>query len=113
VDPDSQLAAQFGIDYRNTGLTPKQVAMLEFSEHLTLAPATITEAHHKELGDHGWRPEDIVDIVHIVALYSYMVRIADGLGVEMEADRGWEQLAERLPFKTQMSPKVFWGHNRY
>ena len=81
--------------------------MLEFAEHLTLDPATISEANHQELRDNGWRDEDIVDIVHIVALYSYMVRIADGLGVEMEADRGWEPLAEGLPFKTQTTAKVF------
>jgi uncharacterized protein YciW len=72
--------------------------MLEFSEHLTIEPASISEEHHEALGDHGWKEEDIVDMVHIVALYAYMNRIAHGLGVEMEADSGWEPLMESLPF---------------
>ena len=72
--------------------------MLEFAEYLTLEPASISKAHHQELGDHGWSEEDIVDMVHIVALYAYMNRIAHGLGVEMETDSGWEPLVERLPF---------------
>lgn len=81
--------------------------MLEFAEHLTLDPANITAAHHDELRDHGWQDADIVDMVHIVALYSYMVRVADGLGVELEPGRGWEEVEERLPFKDATTPKDF------
>ena len=81
--------------------------MLEFAEHLTLDPANITSAHHDELRDHGWKDADIVDMVHIVALYSYMVRVADGLGVELEPGRGWEEVEERLPFKDNTTPKHF------
>ena len=81
--------------------------MLEFAEHLTFDPANITASHHAELRDHGWRDEDIVDMVHIVALYSYMVRVADGLGVELEPGRGWEAVEERLPFKHASVPKPF------
>jgi hypothetical protein len=39
-----------------------------------------------------------VDIVHITAHYNYMVRIADGLGVELDIGRGWEPMAEKLSF---------------
>ena len=107
ADPESQMARQFGDDYRNSGLTPKQVAMLEFVEHLTFSPSTITNAFHNELREYGWMDADIVDMVHITALYSFMVRIADGLGVEMEAGRGWEPVAERLPFKDEITQKTF------
>ena len=81
--------------------------MLEFAEHLTLDPANITAAHHDELRSHGWQDADIVDMVHIVALYSYMVRVADGLGVELEPGRGWENVEEKLPFKDASTPKSF------
>ena len=81
--------------------------MLEFAEHLTLDPANITADHHEELRSHGWKDADIVDMVHIVALYSYMVRVADGLGVDLEPGRGWEPLAEKLPFKEQSTDKPF------
>ena len=81
--------------------------MLEFAEQLTLDPANVTELNHKELRSHGWTDEDIIDMVHIVALYSYMVRVADGLGVELEQGKGWESLVEKLPFREQSTKKTF------
>ncbi|MFQ6030801.1 MAG: peroxidase-related enzyme [Dehalococcoidia bacterium] len=106
-DPDSQLAQQVGNDYHNAGLTPKQVAMLEFAEFLTLHPANVTQSHTQELRDAGWTDEDIVDIVHISALFNYMVRVADGLGIELQADRGWDHLVEKLDFHEEATPKDF------
>jgi hypothetical protein len=46
-------------------------------------------------------------MVHVVALYNYMVRIADGLGVEMEAGREWEPVADKLPFAEGNRHKPF------
>lgn len=105
--PDSQLARQLGDDYRNAGLTSKQVAMLEFAEFLTVDPANVRAEFVDELRQAGWTDEDIVDIVHITALYNYMVRIADGLGVELDTGRGWEPLADRLSFRDKTAPKSF------
>lgn len=106
-DPNSQLARQLGGNYRNAGLTPKQVAMLEFAEFLTVDPANMTAANVQELRDVGWADEDIIDIVHIVALFNYMVRVADGLGIELETAKGWEPLAEKLSFQGKTTPKSF------
>ena len=92
-DPDSQLAQQMGHDYRNAGLTHKQFIMLEFAEVLTLDPGNMKLEFVEELRNVGWTDEDIVDIVHITALYNYMVRVVDGLGIEFDTGAGWEQLA--------------------
>ena len=102
--PDSRLAEQGGADYRNAGLTPRQVAMLEFAECLTIDPGNMTADHVESLRDAGWADEDVVDIVHITALYNYMVRIADGLGVEIDAD--WAPMVDKLAFREQSTPKT-------
>ncbi len=81
--------------------------MLEFAEFLTVDPANVKEENVRLLRDVGWTDEDIIDIVHITALYNYMVRVADGLGVELETDRGWEPLAEKLHFRGDTAPKSF------
>ena len=107
ADPDSQLAEQVGEDYHNANLTPKQVAMLEFAESLTLDPGNTKAAYVEELKSVGWIDEDIVDIVHITCLFNYMDRLADGLGVELDTDRGWEPLLEKLAFKDDSTPKEF------
>ena len=106
-DPDSQLAQKMGADYRNAGLTQKQVAMLEFAEFLTLDPGNMKSEYVKALLDVGWTDEDIVDIVHITALYNYMATVADGLGIELDADAGWEGLPDKLPFRDSSTPKSF------
>ena len=55
----------------------------------------------------GWADEDIVDIVHITCLFNYMDRLADGLGVELDSDRGWEPMLDKLAFKDDSTPKEF------
>ena len=107
ADPDSQLAEQAGDDYHNANLTPKQVAMLEFAESLTIDPGNTKAAYVEELKSVGWADEDIVDIVHITCLFNYMDRLADGLGVELDSNRGWEPMVEKLAFKDDSTPKEF------
>ena len=107
ADPDSQLAEQIGDDYHNANLTPKQVAMLEFAESLTVDPGNAKEEYVAGLRDLGWTDEDVVDIVHITCLFNYMDRLADGLGAELDSDRGWEHMHEKLSFKGDSTPKDF------
>ena len=107
ADPDSQLAEQGGDDYHNANLTTKQVAMLEFAESLTVDPSNTKAAYVEELKSVGWTDEDIVDIVHITCLFNYMDRVADGLGVELESDKGWEPMLEKLAFKDDSTAKEF------
>ena len=101
------MAQQVGDDYRNAGLSPKQVAMLEYAEFLTLYPSSVTQEHVQDLRDVGWTDADIIDIVHITAMFNYMVRIADGLGIELQAGRGWEEPLEKLPFRNDTTSKSF------
>ena len=105
--PDSQLAQQVVHDYRNAGLTQKQMAMLEFAEFLTLDPGNMKLEFVEELREVGWTDEDIVDIVHITAVFAYMVRVADGLGIEFDTDEGWEGLPDKLPFRDSSTSKAF------
>ncbi len=81
--------------------------MLEFAEFLTTNPSGVTEDWANELRSVGWADEDIIDIVHVVALFNYMCRVADGLGVELQPDRGWEEQSTKLSFKDETAPKLF------
>ena len=81
--------------------------MLEYAEFLTLSPSSVSQEHIQELRDVGWGDEEIIDIVHITALFNYMVRVADGLGIELIEGRGWEKQVETLSFKDATTPKSF------
>lgn len=78
-----ELTQQLKNNYRDADLSTAEMAMLEFVELLTVQPANVVEADVERLREVGWSDEDIVDIVHQTAMYNYMVRIADGLGVEL------------------------------
>ena len=43
------------------------------------------EADVQELRDAGFSNAGILDIVHVTGYYAYVNRLADGLGVELEA----------------------------
>ncbi len=70
------------------GLTPREHALLDYAETLTLAPASIGAAHVAALRAAGCDDRAIHDACAIVAYFAFVNRIADGLGVELEAAPG-------------------------
>ena len=80
--------------------------MLEFAEFLTVSPANVGAENVEALREVGWADEDVVDIVHITALYNYMVRIADGLGVELDPGRDGSPLWRSCHFETARRPRL-------
>ena len=66
-------------------------ALLHFVARLTLAPRQSRAAHVDELRDAGYSDREIHDVVNVVCCFSYMNRLADGLGVTdpNSADGAW------------------------
>lgn len=75
-------------------------SLLHLVARLAIAPRTMQAAHLEPLRSEGCGEQEIHDVVNVVCCFSYMNRLADGLGVTSDyADGGWaEQLlgAERL-----------------
>ena len=63
--------------------------MLGYAVKLSLEPWNMKKADVQELRDAGFSNAGILDIVHVTGYYSYVNRLADGLGVELEAF--WEE----------------------
>ena len=40
-------------------------------------------------------------------MFNYMVRVADGLGIELNEGRGWETKVDKLSFKSDTTAKSF------
>jgi alkylhydroperoxidase family enzyme len=52
---------------------------------LTRSPSSVENADLEPLREHGLDDRAIVDLNQVVAYFNYVNRIAEGLGVELEA----------------------------
>ena len=60
--------------------------MLDYAAKLTQTPWEIGEGDVERLSQSGFDEAAILDICQVACYYNYVNRLADGLGVELEAD---------------------------
>ena len=82
---DDALFSLVEADWRSAPLSEKRRAMLEYAVKLTLRPGEMEQADVERLREVGFSDRDILDIVEVTGYYAYVNRIADGLGVPLEA----------------------------
>ena len=71
-------------DWTRTGLAVRERAMLAFAVKLTLVPGQMTEQDAQLLGNVGFDERDLLDVVDVIAYWSFATRVAEGLGVFVE-----------------------------
>jgi uncharacterized peroxidase-related enzyme len=79
------LAAAVAADWRAAPLEPDERVMLAFAEKLAVAPHTMARADVAGLRAAGFADVDVLDIVLLVCYRSFINRLADALGVELDA----------------------------
>ena len=80
-----ELPRALALDWRSAELAPADRAILAYAVKLTVAPATVGEADVGALREAGFDDRAILDVCQVTAYYNYVNRLADGLGVELEA----------------------------
>jgi uncharacterized peroxidase-related enzyme len=75
------------IDWRSADLSAANRQMLTYTEKLTLSPWEMVEADVVALREVGFSDAAILDINQVTGYYAFVNRLADGLGVELEAYR--------------------------
>lgn len=83
---EDELVAALADDWRTATLSEQERAMLEYAEKLALTPAQITQADVDSLRAVGFTDRAISDIVQVVSYFSYINRVADGIGVDPEPE---------------------------
>lgn len=81
---DASLVEQLTSDFRRAPLSATDRAMLEYAAKLTHEPWNLKEADVMALREAGFSDEAILDINQVASYYSFVNRLADGLGVELE-----------------------------
>lgn len=87
---DEQLVTDLQHDFRQAQLGAADRAMLEYAVKLTVAPWTMVEADVVALREAGLSDAAILDINQVTGYYAFVNRLADGLGVPLEAFWGQE-----------------------
>jgi len=81
-------------DYHNAGLTPQEVAVMEFAQKITLHAHTIRLEDVQRLREVGLSDEEILDVALAAAMRNFFSKITDALGVE--PDTGYLELEPNL-----------------
>jgi uncharacterized peroxidase-related enzyme len=72
-------------DWSKSDINAADRAMLSYAVKLTLEPWHMERADIDTLRRVGFTDADILDINQVTSYYAYVNRLADGLGVELEA----------------------------
>ncbi len=63
--------------------TEEEVAALRYVRKLCLHPSDIVQADVGTLRTSGWMDTEISELVQVVAMFSYFVRVINGVGIEL------------------------------
>lgn len=65
-----------------SGLTPRQRALCHVAEKLSGSPTQMTPADWQPLRDLGFDDLACLEVAHLVGLFNYLTRLADGFGLQ-------------------------------
>ena len=67
------------------GLSAREQALCEVAEKLSGTPTRMTEDDWQPLREMGFDDEACLEVGHIVGIFNYLTRIADGFGLQLDA----------------------------
>jgi alkylhydroperoxidase family enzyme len=83
-------------DWRTAPVSPRIAATLGFIEKLTLRPEEVTRADTGAVRAAGVSEEALVDAIHVCALFSMIVRLADSLGWDVPPFESFFERADAM-----------------
>jgi alkylhydroperoxidase family enzyme len=83
-------------DWRTAPVPAGVRATLGFLEKLTLRPDAVTAADADAVREAGVSDEALVDAIHVCALFSMIVRLADALGWEIPPFESFLERADAM-----------------
>ncbi len=80
-------------DWRQAeGLSERERALCTLAEKLSLEPTKMTEDDWAPLRTLGFNDKGCLEVAHIVGIFNYLTRLADGFGLVLDA--GTNQAAQ-------------------
>ncbi len=82
---DADWVEQIKTDYRQAKLSDVDRALCDHAIKLTQSPTAMMEADVRHLRELGLSDRAINDATQVIAFFNYINRVAEGLGVDLEA----------------------------
>jgi uncharacterized peroxidase-related enzyme len=70
--------------WRELDLPPRDRALAEVSEKMSATPTRMTAADWQPLRDLGFDDLALLEVGHIVGMFNYLTRMADGFGIKLD-----------------------------
>ena len=67
------------------GLSERQRALCTVAEKLSATPTRMVEADWQPLRDFGFDDRACLEVAHVVGIFNYLTRLADGFGLALDA----------------------------
>lgn len=81
---DEEELIQIARDYRNAGLSPAEVAMMEYAERVSTDAVNMTDSDTLELREHGFTDREILDITLAAGARNYLSRVLQAIAAEVD-----------------------------
>ena len=69
-----------------TFLTPREYALCTLAEKLSATPTLMIEEDWQPLRNLGFDDKACLELAHIVGIFNYLTRLADGLGLQLDPE---------------------------
>lgn len=66
-------------------LSPRERALCTVAEKLSATPTRMVEEDWRPLRDLGFDDQGCLEVAHIVGVFNYLTRLADGFGLQLDA----------------------------
>ncbi|SMB91525.1 peroxidase-related enzyme [Deinococcus hopiensis] len=83
---DAVKADAVAVNWRHARLSPRENALAEYAEKLTLHPAAVTEADLAPLRAAGLDDHQIVELVQVIGMFNMTNRVSSALGFVPNAE---------------------------
>lgn len=67
------------------GLSPRDRALCTLAEKLSAIPTRMVEEDWQPLRDLGFDEQACLEVAHVVGIFNYLTRLADGFGLQLDA----------------------------
>ncbi len=67
------------------GLSPRDRALCTVAEKLSATPTRMIEEDWQPLRDLGFDDQACLEVAHVVGIFNYLTRLADGFGLQLDA----------------------------